>query len=539
MGCSIRRILRISEAIRYQEVKLFNKQNIDITNSCMYSWSSDSVCWTTWSSADDYNRICVNIESDFYLRILLPNDFGTIMIGDRLSNCYTISLDTSNNFLTNFCESPNLFQPYNNLDCALMLQSQISDAVICMFGIPVYYFQVNPDIQTRDYTFKEYFLHKVNSVKQIKLMIPDGQMPSSNPRLTEFDFDWQTDWETELSKTQFATAFGDKTYPKAGDFLYIPMMKRMWEVNAAYDEKNEGLMWQSTTWKLALVKYEDDSAVDVGVYEEILDNWTTLYGETLGKAEKVEQERLTGTTQIDSPLRSHTNTHSIFMEDYIRKDFTISDINIVDKSYNNKSVVVSRNKYVFLNDNGLITYQQPICGDCGTIMFILDIYKRNIGSITKNILSFGNIFINASYDDELGTYSISFGELTQELTEGSYMIFAKWNRRNFSTELCVYPYSLPENIPSYKIRPESYFFDYLNPVCEKIGVYNNDYIIRSPQECSISSYPFDISNIKYYNIYMEKSDSIKESVKYTTQHESCVINDLARPLTGGHGYEVK
>ena len=32
------------------------------------------------------------------------------------------------------------------------------------------------------------------------------------------------------------------------------MMNRMWDVNAAYDEKNEGLMWRSTTWKLQLVK---------------------------------------------------------------------------------------------------------------------------------------------------------------------------------------------------------------------------------------------------------------------------------------------
>ena len=39
--------------------------------------------------------------------------------------------------------------------------------------------------------------------------------------LTEFDFDWETDWETEISKTQFATAFGDK-HTLNMEILYIP-----------------------------------------------------------------------------------------------------------------------------------------------------------------------------------------------------------------------------------------------------------------------------------------------------------------------------
>ena len=42
------------------------------------------------------------------------------------------------------------------------------------------------------------------------------------------------------------------------------MMKRMWEVNSAYDEKNTGLMWRSTTWKLQLVKYNDINISETG-----------------------------------------------------------------------------------------------------------------------------------------------------------------------------------------------------------------------------------------------------------------------------------
>jgi hypothetical protein len=131
-----------------------------------------------------------------------------------------------------------------------------------MFGIPIYYFRVVPQVDTADYTFKEYVMHNVESVKQLKLMIPDGQMPSSKPIFSEMDFDWEVDWDVELGKSQFANAFGDEVFPKQRDLIYIPMMKRMWEVNSAYDEKNEGLMWRSTTWKLALVKYNEKSNIE-------------------------------------------------------------------------------------------------------------------------------------------------------------------------------------------------------------------------------------------------------------------------------------
>ena len=64
----------------------------------------------------------------------------------------------------------------------------------------------------------------VEAVKQIKLIIKDGQMPSSKPEFSEFGLDWQTDWETEISKGMFATAFGMKAQPMEGDLIYIPMI---------------------------------------------------------------------------------------------------------------------------------------------------------------------------------------------------------------------------------------------------------------------------------------------------------------------------
>lgn len=538
MTCGIKRILQLQEAIQYQTIKIIGGDNNDITYDCKYSWSSDGVCWTSWADYDAYIKICKNIENDFYLKILLFGDFLKISLNGVYTKCYNICVDSSSSFLTDFCGETNLFQPYNNLDCALQLQQQLSDSVVCMFGIPIYYFRTNPVKDSVDYTFKEYFLHTVESVKQIKLMIPDGQMPSSNPKLTEFDFDWETDWETEISKTQFAKAFGDDAYPKTGDFIYIPMMKRMWDVNAAYDEKNEGLMWRSTTWRLALVKYSDSTNIDTGNYESLIDDLTKSYEETFFEIEKNEQQRETGSTPLSSPSYAATNLYNIFMEDAIRKQYTKQDISILDKIYNQGSVIVARNLYKPKNENGCVTYQKPICGDSGTISFIIETGGKLNDNLERDIMNFGNIQVRMRYDGD--KFYIKFGELEKDLQPfKSYMIMLKWNRGTFNTELNVYEYIHPKDIPIYKVRPEMYKFDFENPICELVGLYNNDYHMVQPQICQIHSYPFLISNIKYYNVYLDKVESIKESVKYTTKHENCVINDIARPIDDGHGYAVR
>lgn len=541
MACGIRRILQLQEAIQYKEIKIKDLNGLDITSQCMYSWSTDMVCWTNWTSIEMYNNICKNLETDFYLRILLFDSFGDLSLNGYISTCYNISIDASSTFLQDFCGNTNLFQPYNNLDCAIQLQSQMIDSVICMFGIPVYYIRINPQKDSADFTFKEYTLHKIDTIKQIKLIIPDGTMPSSNPKLSELDFEWEIDWETEISKSQFAKAFGDDAYPKQGDMIYIPMMNRMWEVNSAYDEKNEGIMWRSTTWKVFLVKYVDGTNVDLGQYDDLIDNWMQhTYENTFAEIEKNEQERLVGATPLTSPKFAATNLFDIFMEDSVRKQYTKQDISIIDKTYNHKSSVVSRNIYRFKNNNGCIIYQQPICGDCGTMMFIIETNGTLNGELSRDIINFGNLQVNVNYISDSQKFNIEWNNIICDLEPfKSYMVILKWNKNTFTTEMNVYEYTYNKNIPVYTLKPHMYYFDYENPVCSKTNIYNNDLDMKLGLSCQVHSYPLNITNIKYYNQYLGLEESIKESIKYTTQHKACVINDLARPIDSGHGYAVK
>jgi hypothetical protein len=540
MSCNIKRIIKLNQAVPSYTIKVINAGQQDITNYCKFSWSLDGICWTSWTEYNNYLRITNYLESDFYLRILITDGISNIILNNCITNDYTISIDNSNTFLTDLCSENNLFQPYNNLDCALQLQQQLSDSVACMFGIPVYYFRTEPKDDTVDYTFKEYVLHNVVDVKQIKLVIKDGTMPSSNPKLTEFDFDWETDWETEISKTQFATAFGDNVYPKYGDFIYIPLMQRMWDVNAAYDEKNEGLMWRSTTWKLQLVKYSESTVYDKTGFDELIDTLIPkTYENTFGQYETLEQERISQSDQLSSPMFAATNLYDIFMEDAIRQQYTKNDIAIIEKQYSHKANIISRNMYRFKNENGCITYQKGICGDNGTLIFIIETPGSFSDILNRDIIQFGNLRINMKWDKDIFKLSCN-SKLTAELLPfKSYMCIIKWHKGNFILSMDVYDYIHREDIPLYKLRPEMYWFNIENPHYSEITEYDNELNMSYELPCQVHAYPLQLTNIKYYNDYLDSTESITEAIKYTTNHKSCVFNDLARPITTGHGYAVK
>ena len=103
----------------------------------------------------------------------------------------------------------------------------------------------------------------------------------------------------------------------------------------------------------------------------------------------------------------------------------------------------------------------------------------------------------------------------------------------------IYNYTHREDLPIYKLRPEMYWFDFENPLYSEVSDYNNDLCSNVPLNCQIHSYPVQLTNIKYYNKYLESQETFTEAIKYTTNHENCVINDLARHINSGHGYAVK
>lgn len=529
--CNIKRIITFDHALRWAPVKILNGEHRDITSNSTFSWSFDGVCWTGWKTKNEYDGECRDNDSDFYLRITISDSLDTVEYDGHPVSCYSLSIAEGTGFNIELCDSPNLFQPYQNLDCALLLQQQLSDVVCCTFGIPCYYFFVSPDTETADYTFKEYVMHNIVSVKQLKLMISDGMMPSSTPKLSDYDFDWDIDWETEISKTQFANAFGDTSIPKERDFIYIPMMQRMWQVNSAYEEKKDGLMWRSTTWKLALTKYQDLTNYNASDWDDLISDLVDkTYDNTFFQKESNEQARQSGATQMDQPLRPYRNMADISIQDAIRKSYTPQAVEVIDRICCHHNNVVARNFYNFIREEGTIVYQPGICGDQGWMSFIICTPPRRTESMETCVLEAGSIRMSVAYDTKDCKYYIGLGDGTDPLPmrpSSTYLVIFAWDAAQDKMELETYVSEHRMDIPVYLLRPESWWFEKSNSWTTHL---NHDYIQEQPGECVLHAYPMPMTNIKVFNTYMPSERRLAESLKYSTVDDRCVMNDLARPF---------
>ena len=270
--CAPEQIVALDYAVDdFSLLQIFNGST-PYCNTCIkWAYSTDGVIWSCWMSYDEAANILFELHTDYYIRAKVKGGVSSLTYnGDKVSD-YSTSLATCFDY-SSLQNTKNNFNPYANLDGVLGLYQYLTDSISNTIGIPIYYIKLAPNIDSKDFTFKEYALMGVEAVKQIKLIVQEGMMPSSKPEFSEFGFDFSTDWETEISKSIFASAFGNTAKPMEGDLVYIPMMKRMWMVNGAYEEKNEGFMWQATTFKVALVKYEEKGSVDLGDAQEFVDS---------------------------------------------------------------------------------------------------------------------------------------------------------------------------------------------------------------------------------------------------------------------------
>lgn len=535
-GCSPAQVINLGFAINdISTVEVYNNCDCKYDkNELQYAYSLDNICWTCYMSYDEILKMTIALKQDFYIRIKIYNVVGYLIVDNNKTNDYSTQIFQGFDFkLDNCANNKNMFNPYANLDCAISLQTQLAETVACMFGVPIYYFKLAPNQGSKDITFKEYALMDVEAVKQIKLIIKDGQMPSSKPEFTEFGLDWQTDWETEISKGMFATAFGMKAQPMEGDLIYIPMMKRMWMVNGAYEEKNENLMWNSTTFRLMLVKYQEKASVNLGDTEELVDSFVkNKYEDLFGDEENVGS----GSDAVDAPLYAANNLYAVFESDATRKYVSCKDLNIYDNKVYYKGTLISDSKYDFaLNtEKKTIIYQKQYCGTEGSVSFIINPLSNQIlGDNNVNnkipLLEIGDIKI--MIEQKLFKTNLSINKAPEiEATIDNnqiYFVIFRWSKVLNYVELSVFGYVANEKVPEYKRTSAHYWFDLDKPVSTKISKFNIELVQENKKDVVLNSLYGSITNIKVFDVY---NDAISDLIQQYPNHQHLIINDTARKL---------
>ena len=183
---------------------------------------------------------------------------------------------------------------------------------------------------------------------------------------------------TDIAKAMFATAFAGNAQPTEGDLVYIPMMKRMWMVSKAYEEKKDALMWNATTFKVALTKYQKDGSVDLGDAQDFVDTIVkNKYDDLFGDEETIDS----GIDSASITPATPDNLYPIYKSDATRKFISTEKMSINDNiSLHYKGTVVSDSYYQFNDTDAYVSYQQKFCGDKATISFILthNTYENNL-----------------------------------------------------------------------------------------------------------------------------------------------------------------
>ena len=529
-GCAPAQIVNINFAVN-------DINSIQVLDSCNnpydlekleFSYSIDSVCWSCYMS---YNEILINtveLRSDYYVRIKVNGVVNGILIDGIPFHDYTTSI--ASGFTFSYCSGTNtqknLFNPYINMDCAISLQQQLTETVACVVGIPCYYFKLAPNTGSKDITFKEYALMDVESVKQIKIIIADNQMPSSKPEFNDWGLEWQTDWETDISKGMFATAFGNEAQPQEGDLVYIPMMKRMWMVNEAYEEKKDAFMWNATTFKVTLVKYQEKDSVDLKDTEAMVNSFVKnkyedLFGDDsdMGSSEEF----------LETPAYAADNLLPVYESDATRKYISVDSLDWKQGLMYFKGTMIADDMYNFNGINkGNIVYQRQYCGEEGTFSFIItpgaSIYKGDL-------LTVGNIKIKIQQKNDRTILTLPNANMKLELKPGtSYFVYVRFSRSMNIVEFTAAEYTHAD-IPIYKLQNHHYWFDIDNSQ-KCISKYDIEMTVENKSEIVFHSFYGSVTNIKIFDIYV---DSISEILQMYPTNSRLLVNDTARKIVDMNG----
>lgn len=278
-----------------------------------FRYSRNKLDWSLWyevspGNLGDAATIILDKEDSFYFEIKYEYDDGSDIELDSIIQINEIKLrfkqgsstpatfapvvqcsdEKCNTIITNRDPS---FRPYE-VDSAIGIYQELSFFTNQLYGHQVVYFRTLPESDSGDYVFKEWTLYKNVDRKCIKVMVPKNAFPSNAPKFAEFGMDFQLPFEIHLDHKYFQSIFGSDSEPRKRDFLYFPLINRMFEIQGSY--LHRGFMMAPTFWKISLKKYNPN--IDMLLKDEtrhFLDNVILSAEQLFG--DKVEEDIKDGT----------------------------------------------------------------------------------------------------------------------------------------------------------------------------------------------------------------------------------------------------
>ena len=271
-----------SNVLEYNNIKQILGFTANIsgeTNNVYYDkefrYSSDGILWSDYKQLTNDNLSNINVyDGKIYLQyrftqvgngnlsinsISLDVDYNS-EVESVIPECFwnNNSFDNSSKIVFN-TSSNSVFNPYA-LGQGVQMYNQLSALVSSMFGFCVLYFKTEANSRTRDVVLKEYSIEKVVAKDNVKILIPDNQLPTRELQFNSMMLDMPVQFEVHVVKSDFQKVFGKDSHPDPHDYLYLAnYVNKMYMVDSVSDPDDFG--YAASYWRVSLVPYQEFSSV--------------------------------------------------------------------------------------------------------------------------------------------------------------------------------------------------------------------------------------------------------------------------------------
>jgi hypothetical protein len=252
-----------------------------------------------------------------------------------------------------------LFRPYDVINPAIKIYQEMSFSVSEMFGHCVRYFKTKAKLESADVVLKEYSLYEVTDVKDIKILIPDNELPDNALNFEPYDMDFGDGIEVHIIRDHFERAFGVENLPEQKDYIYFPLIDRFFEVQSAYLKRD--FMASEVYYKVMLYKWQDKLNVmrDNPEIDAYVNSKHVTLDDIFGDELNVEYKNVTKPTQYTTvaiggydKVRSHINQNLTVQTKDLTNYFTVVGKYFYDltKNMNWGDIAVQYKKSVGVTD---------------------------------------------------------------------------------------------------------------------------------------------------------------------------------------------
>lgn len=551
-------------------LKYYKEDNANNQFEYMFRWSQDNTVYSEWHPLNDYmgfgdiktlmfdttkpvwidTRLEVsNLEQGNSLT-LLSIDYPRITVdgeieecpnlidgggggngggsGDGGEDCDPFASEGIANLTAECEDSGNILNPYA-LGKAVQVNKQLVNIVSNIFGHDVKYFRTEPDLRTSDVILMEYSLHGVVDKQDVKVLVPDNEFPTEANTYDIFGIEY-AEFEIHITADEFEKAFGYGKIPRSKDYMWIPIMSKMYEVSSVSiaDEFN----LSNSYWRVMLTKYQDRTSVLKNEFEIETDALTNGIEDIFGDQQREEYEKDTNPQQFQTVTTTY--------KDGIR-EFVDTNLKIIDKDLKNRWTVVSKNYYDLtegtLDDNALFYGKESKLEVNGNMAITGWFSPQFDNNSTKEYFLFGDVDIAHGFKIKLSNsvFKVTASGISDNFFHGLTFDKNSWyafvlNINNTFVQMSVSIYKLD---PSSNIGIPQDSTNTLDLVYDEVLNLSSQQTWSSTSKFTLRFNDMHMTNIRVFDTPIETEQHSNVLNQYVVRdNNKSIIIDNAIPSLG-------